>query len=82
MFLPGKHKAKNPTIIYYLYIMDHETISYKTLIQKLSVQYTIVSHCLAETGKCVSQISVSQQPASTTQSKMIKNTNLMQSFPP
>ena len=41
--LPRKHKAKNPTIIYYVYIMDHETISYKTLIQELSVQYTIVS---------------------------------------
>jgi hypothetical protein len=35
----GKHKAKNPTIIYYVYIMDHETISYKTLIQELSIQY-------------------------------------------
>ena len=44
MFLLGKHKAKNPTIIYYVYIMAHETISYKTLIQELSVQYTIVSH--------------------------------------
>jgi hypothetical protein len=39
MFLPRKHKAKNPTIIYYVYIMDHETISYKTLIQELSIQY-------------------------------------------
>ena len=37
MFLSGKHKAKNHTIIYYVYIMDHETISYKTLIQELSV---------------------------------------------
>ena len=50
MFLSGKHKAKNPTIIYYVYIMDYETISYKTLIQELSVQYTIVLHCLAEIG--------------------------------
>ena len=41
--LLGKHKAKNPTIIYYVYIMDHETISYKNLIQELLVQYTIVS---------------------------------------
>jgi hypothetical protein len=30
--LPGKHKAKNLTIIYYVYIMDHGTISYKNLI--------------------------------------------------
>ena len=37
--LPGKHKAKNPTIIYYVYIIHHETISYKTLIQELPVQY-------------------------------------------
>jgi hypothetical protein len=36
---PGKNKDKKPTIIYYVYIMDHETISYKTLIQELSVQY-------------------------------------------
>ena len=43
--LPGNHKVKNSTIIYYVYIMDHETISYKNLIQELSVQYTIVSHC-------------------------------------
>ena len=59
MFLPGKHKAKNPTIIYYVYIMDHETISYKNLIQELSVQCTIISHCLAEIGKFLSQISAS-----------------------
>jgi hypothetical protein len=36
---PGNHKTKNPTIIDYVYIMDHETISYKNLIQELSVQY-------------------------------------------
>ena len=82
MFLPRKHKAKNPTIINYVYIMDHETISYKTLIQELSVQYTIVSHCLAEIDKCVSQISTSQQPTSTAQSKMIIKNNSMQSCPP
>ena len=51
MFLQGKHKAKNSIIIYFVYIMDHETISYKTLIQKLSVQYTIVSHCHTKIGK-------------------------------
>ena len=39
MFLPVKHKAKTPTIIYYVYIMDHETISYKNLIQGLSTIY-------------------------------------------
>ena len=27
MFLLGKHKSKKPTIIYYVYIMDHERIS-------------------------------------------------------
>ena len=82
MFLPGKHKAKNPTIIYYVYIMDHETISYKTLIQDLSIQYTIISHYLAEIDKFLSQISASQQPTSTVQSKMIIKTNSTQSFPP
>jgi hypothetical protein len=51
--LLGKHKSKIPTIIYYVYIMDHETISYKTLIQELSVQYTIVSHCHTKIGKCM-----------------------------
>ena len=45
MFLPRNNNAKNPTIIHYVYIMDHETISYKYPIQDLSVQYTIVSHC-------------------------------------
>ena len=29
IFLPGKHKTKNPTIIYCVYIMDHE----KNIIQ-------------------------------------------------
>ena len=59
MFLSGKHKAKNPTIIYYVYIMDHETISYRTLIQELSVQYTIVSHCHAKIGKYIRQFTTS-----------------------
>ena len=48
MFLSGNHKTKNPTIIYYVYIMDHETISYKNLLQELSVQYTVISHCHVE----------------------------------
>ena len=71
MFLPGKHKAKNPTIIYYVYIMDHETISYKTLIQELSVQYTIILHCHTKIGKFICQFTASRQPASTIQSQLI-----------
>ena len=72
MFLPRKHKAKNPTIIYYVYIMDHETISYKTLIQELLVQYTIVSHCHAKIAKYMRQFTASRQLASTMQSQMVK----------
>ena len=71
MFLPGKHKAKNPTIIYYVYIMDHEKISYKALIQELSLHHTIVSHCHTKLGKFLSQFTVSRQPASTMQSELI-----------
>ena len=59
MFLLGKHKANNPTIIYYVYIMDHETISYKTLIQELSVQYTIISHCHTKIGINMHQFTAS-----------------------
>jgi hypothetical protein len=70
--LPGKHKAKNPTIIYYVYIMDHETISYKNLIQELSVQYTIVSHCHTKIGKCMCQFTASRQPASSVQSLLME----------
>ena len=66
MFLPGNHKAKNPTIIYYVYIMDHETISYKNLIQELSIQYAIVSHYQSKIGKSMCQFTASRQPASTT----------------
>jgi hypothetical protein len=65
--LPGKHKSKNPTIIYYVYIMDHETISYKTLIQELLVQYTIVSHCHTKIDKFMCQFTASKQPASSAQ---------------
>ena len=57
--LLGKNKAKNPIIIYYVYIMDHETISYKTLIQNLSVQYTFVSHCHTKIDKFMCQFSAS-----------------------
>ena len=70
--LPGKHKAKNPTIMYYVYIMDHETISYKNIIQELSVQYTIVSHCHTKIDKFMCQYSVSRQPASSAQSLQIE----------
>ena len=73
MFLPGKHKAKNHTIIYYVYIMDHETISYKTIIQDLLVQYTIVSHYHTKICKSLAQFTASRQPASTVQSLMVKN---------
>jgi hypothetical protein len=73
MFLPGKHKAKNLTIIYYVYIMDHETISYKTLIQEISVQYTIVSHCHTKIGKLMCQFTASRQPASFAQSLLMEN---------
>ena len=71
MFLPGKHKAKNPTIIHYVYIMYHETISYKTLLQELSVQYTIVSHCHTKININMHQFTASRQPASTVQSMLI-----------
>jgi hypothetical protein len=70
--LPGKYKAINPIIIYYVYIMDHETISYKTLIQELSVQYTIISHCHTKIGKCMCQFTASRQPASSVQSLLME----------
>ena len=59
MFLTGKHKAKNPTIIYYVYIMDHETISCKNLIQELLVQYVIVSHYHTKNGINMHQFTAS-----------------------
>jgi hypothetical protein len=70
--LPRKHIAKNPTIIYYVYIMDHEIISYKTPIQELSVQYKIVSHCHTKIDKFMCQFSASRQPASSTQSLLME----------
>ena len=51
--------------------MDHETISYKTLIQELSLQCTIVSHCHTKIGKFMCQIIASRQPASTAQYQLI-----------
>jgi hypothetical protein len=80
--LPGKHKAKNPTIIYYVYIMDHEKISYKILIQELSVQYTIVSHCHTKIGKCMCQFIASRQPASSSQSLLMEIPTLNESLLP
>ena len=80
MFLLGKHKSKNPTIIYYVNIMDHETISYKTLLQELSVQYTIVSHCHTKIGLNMQQFTASWQPASTAQSLLITITEWIRSF--
>ena len=80
MFLPGKHKAKNPIIIYYVYIMDHETISYKTLIQELLVQYTIISHCHTKIGSHMHQFTASWQPASIAQSLLMKIPEWIRSF--
>jgi hypothetical protein len=80
--LPGKHKAKNPTIIYYVYIMDHETISYKTLIQELLVQYTIVSHSHTKIGKCMCQFTASRQPASFVQSLLMEIPTMNESLLP
>ena len=77
VFLPGKHKDKNPTMVYYVYIMDHERISYKTLIQELSVQYTIVSHCHTKIGKFMCQFT-----ASTVQSQLIEIPEWMESCLP
>ena len=70
--LPGKNKAKNPTIIYYVYIMDHKTISYKTLIQDISVQYTIVSHCHTKIDKFMCQFTASKQPTPSMQSLLME----------
>ena len=70
--LPGKNKSKNPTIIYYLYFMDHEKISYKNLIQDLSIQCTFISHCHTKIGKCMCQFTASRQPASFAQSLLME----------
>jgi hypothetical protein len=80
--LPGKNKAKNPTIIYYLYIMYHETISYKTLIQELAVQYTIVSHCHTKIDKFMCQFTASKQPASSAQSMLMEIPTMNESILP
>ena len=71
IFLPRNHKAKHPNIIYYVYIVDHEIISYKTLLQELLIQYTIVSHCHTKIGISMHQFTASWQPASITQSLLI-----------
>ena len=82
MFLSRKHKAKNSTIIYYVYFMDHEIISYKTLIQELSVQYTIVLHYHTKIGKFMCQFTTFRQPASIAQSLIVKNLWMNKSFLP
>jgi hypothetical protein len=69
---PRNNKSKNPTIIYYVYIMDHETISYKTLIKELSLQYIIISHCHTKIDKFVCQFTASRQPASSVQSVLME----------
>ena len=75
--LPRKHKATNPTIIYYVYIMDHETISYKTLIQEISIQYTIFLHCHTKIDKFMCQFTASRQPASSAQSLQWMNSSCL-----
>ena len=82
MFLLGKHKAKKPTIIYYVYIMDQETISYKTLILELLVQYTIISHCHTKIGKCMCQFTASRQPASSAQYLLMEIPTMNESLLP
>jgi hypothetical protein len=67
-----KHKAKNPTIIYFVYIMDNEKISYETLIQDLSVQYKIISHCHTKIDKFMCQFTASRQLASFAQSLLME----------
>ena len=52
--------------------MNHETISYKTLIQELSVQYTIVSHFDTKIDKFMCQFSASRQFASSAQSPLME----------
>ena len=53
------HITKMFTVEAYVYIMDHETMSYKTLLQELSVQYTIVSHCHTKIGINMHQFTAS-----------------------
>ena len=52
--------------------MDHETISYKTLIQELSVQYTIVSHCHTKIVKFMCQFTASRHSTSSAQSLLME----------
>ena len=61
------------------YIMDHEKISYKALIQELSVDELTVSHCHTKIGNFLSQFTTSRQPASTTQSLLIETPERMES---
>ena len=52
--------------------MNHETISYKTIIQVLSLQYTIISHCHTKIDKFMCQFTTSRQPAFSTQSLLMQ----------
>ena len=72
MFYWESIKLKTPLSYIMFYIVDHETISDKTLIQELSVQYTIVSHCHAKIDKFMCQFTASRQPASSAQSLLME----------
>ena len=75
-------KLKTPLSSILYYIMDHETITYKSLIQELSTHELTVSHCHTKIGKFLSQFTVSRQPASTAQSQRIAIPEIMESCLP
>ena len=63
-------KLKNP-LSYIMYITNHETISYKTLIQELLVQYNDLTLSY-KTQQIHFPISISKQSASSTQSMQLE----------
>ena len=63
-------KLKTP-LSYIMYIMDHEKISYKTLIQELSIQYNRLTLSY-KTQQIHVPISASRQPASSAQSLQLE----------
>jgi hypothetical protein len=68
------------TLSYIMYIMNHETISYKTLIQELSIQYNCLT--LSYTNQQIHvSIPVSRQLASSTQSLQLKFSQLNYKLP-
>jgi hypothetical protein len=69
-FYRERIKLKTP-LSYIMYIMDHQTISYKTLIQELLVQYNRLTLSYKTQQKHV-PISVSKQPASSAQSLQLE----------